>query len=453
MAHFRPTRVLATAAVLAMALWSAHGIAPAHPHPWESESALAAVPCEVRVRVDGTEQWLGKPVEFCVGATAEPTITAVATATRLPLTVTPQATFQPTVKPTLPPEPTSVPTSVAEMIEGVPLCTDHDAMKWHPLVKRDAANAITCTYGHEHHDNPSTADDIFGPVGAWYSGNGQTISYPWQTFSTAGQENDVKHNGYKWYVARDINLPCAPNTYNGCIIAYRAEVHAMGTASDAIVRFHSFSEEVLVEMNGMRGIFRYGGWMDTGHLALLVNDGANFKMDQVCPPVASNPPQTEWTCRPQTGSVRVAGSANVPAPYHDHAVALNTWYAQPVRPIIESWGPIDYNDPAHQLFYPTSDTPANNSMGKIESLNVSGRDALPAGSTRSADGKSVSFRGYTDRTRNFVSGCTQIGVDCFPISYEAVPYGDMTFHEVGPITREFDVPSPINGRSLIRFPN
>jgi hypothetical protein len=229
------------------------------------------------------------------------------------------------------------------MLEGVPICTGHDPKVWHPLVKRDGNNAITCTYGHEHHDNPSDADDIFGPVGTWYPGGGQTISYPWQTTGTSGvPENEAKHEGYKWYVARGINLPCAPNANNGCIIAYRAQVHTMGSASDAVTRFHSFSEEIQLEMNGERGILRWGGWMDSGHLALAVNGGSG---GHVCPPLPTNPPS--FVCG-SGGPFRETGSVNVPAPYTNHDMQFGSWYAQLSRPVHTSSLEIRFLAPTRQ---------------------------------------------------------------------------------------------------------
>ena len=86
----------------------------------------------------------------------------------------------------------------AALLEGVPLCTDHNSTTWHPLVKRDANDKITCTYGHEHHDDPKELNDLFGPPSAWYGGS-QQISYPWQTQVSLGAENVAKHQGYKWF--------------------------------------------------------------------------------------------------------------------------------------------------------------------------------------------------------------------------------------------------------------
>lgn len=335
------------------------------------------------------------------------------------------------------------PPPAGEMIEGVPVCTDHNKTTWHALTKKDGSGNITCTYGHEHHDNPATMNDVFGPVSGWYGGS-QTISYPWQTSSDLGAENDLKHNGYKWYTNRDMNLPCAPNPDNGCIIAYRAQVHAMGTATDAVVRFHSFSEEALVEMNGQRGIFRWGGFMDTGHLALRVSETAH-----VCPPLPTNPPS--FSCGGGDG-FRENGSANPPSPHHDYFLGSGAWYGHPLVPVVENWGPIDYNDPSHQLF---AGEASNNSRGLIGDMPIYSTASF-LDPYASADGKTVTASLWTDRNRQIVQ-CTAIAIDCFPIRYEAMPRGAFNKSQdtTGPNAgfREFDEFSPVTGKSLIRFPN
>ncbi len=420
-------------AILAATILLAHELAPEHPHDLAAYAdMMVSAACKERPNHHNCVT-----PTATLGATLTPTLTA---------TTLPTVTLTSTVLPTMTMAPTSTTvlstaTPLPDMIEGVPICTDHDKTTWHPLVKRDSAGAITCTYGHEHHADPTALNDIFGPVGAWYGG-AQTISYPWQTSNatTGALENDAKHNGYKWDTGRDLVDSCPPSTWQGCILAYRAEAHMMGSASDAVVRLHSFSEEVLVEMNGQRGIFRYGGWMDTGHLALDVNPDA-----MLCPVLPTDPPA--YTC--DTGSFREYGSANVPSPYTEKSVDIGAWYAAPFTPLLEAFGPIDYSDPNHQMFYGA--VGHNNSRGRITNLAISSRyDSLASG--RSADGTTVTFRGYTDRNRQIVQGCTSIGVDCFPISYEAVPFGEYERHDLSPLT-DFDVLSPSTGKSLIRFPN
>lgn len=371
-----------------------------------------------------------------VGVACGPLYTPVPTATPAPPTATP-------VPPTATPGPVAV-------VEGVNVCTDHDATKWHPLVKRDANNAITCTYGHEHHDDPNAVNDIFGAPAAWYSGT-QEISYPWQTSSTLGLENHVKHEGYKWHVQRD--QPCRPHgdaAWTGCFIAWRVQVHSLGTASDATTRYHSYSMEALVEHNGVRGIVRHGGWIDVGHLALIV-DGGNPK---ICPPLTSNP--ETFICG--RNNTRHHSSANVPAGHTAHNSFTASWYANHqvtgLSTTFEEWGPIDYANPANQLFF-TGTRTGNNSMGHMGNMSVDMRSSVWNPHTQ---GGLVTFTGYTDRNGAIVaSGCAAPGVDCVPLRLNGVPkvahlwnagvQGDSVNYI------DHDVMSPSTGKSLIRFPN
>lgn len=371
-------------------------------------------------------------------------------------TGTPSATSGPTSAPTLLPTviptlaPTLSPTTGPVLIEGVPICTDHDPTKWHPLVKRDANNAITCTYGHEHHDNPASVDDIFGPPSAWYGGT-QSISYPWMTISAAGSENNVKHEGYKWYVMRDV--PCVPAwapPNDGCIVAWRVEVHTLGTVADATVRFHSFSMEALVNYHGQLGIIRGGGHMDTGYLGLLVDQGDAV----VCPPIVQDP--ADFTCK-ANGTFRESASVNAPAPHTDHWTPLVNWYAAhaggaQVGPMLEPFAAIDFANPTVQL--PQHDLAANNSRGRIENMAASAgpADWLPIG----PDGL-VNYQGYEDRLGTPVTGCTAPSVDCVPLVIEhAAPYPSLMNANQQTATQELhehDELSSLTGKSLIRMPN
>lgn len=333
-----------------------------------------------------------------------------------------------------------------DQVEGVDVCRDHDPTTWHPLVRRESDGAIACTYGHEHHDDPNAVDDIFGPPSAWYGGD-QEISYPWQTSSTLGLENHAKHEGYKWTVRRD--LPCRPfGGGTGCVLAFRAQAHARGDVSDATSRFHSFSLEALVERDGRRGIVRHGGWIDTGHLALLA-DGAST---HICPPLTTNPDAFRCSGAPR----REHSGANLPAPHKDHSGYMVNWYSQhlvtQVAPRLEEWGPIDYRDPAHQLLHPPS-VRANNSRGRIENLAVVTTYSWFRSSV--ADGL-VRFAGHTDRHGVPVDGCADLGPDCVPLAIEGVPPGAYSWNAVAAgLTDdpEHDVPSPATGNSLIRYPN
>lgn len=348
---------------------------------------------------------------------------------------------------------TEVSLAAISEIEGVPVCTDHNATVWHGAVKRDAADAIVCTYGHEHHSDPNSVNDIFGEPAAWYGGT-QEISYPWQTSSTLGLENHVKHEGYKWYVLRDMEcrpVGGAPN--NGCLRSVRVQVHTLGTASDATTRFHSYSMEALVEHNGVQGIVRHGGWIDFGHLSL------NTSTQSACPPITSNPTNPDGTPAFTCGSApaRTHSSANVPPPKVDHNSFFASWYGQhrttQLSTTFEEWGPVDYTNPSNQLLFPaTANRTANNSSGHLGNIFVDMRaQGLPAGSP-------ITFNGHTNSGGVIVTGCTAIGPECVPLKVEAAPRTQYTWNAgvQGPESleqQEFDVVSPSTGKSLIRFPN
>jgi hypothetical protein len=275
-----------------------------------------------------------------------------------------------------------------------------------------------CHYSHEHHANPATVNDLFGPAGAWFGQSGQSLSYPWQTFSADGMESHLKHEGYKWIVARD--LPCGAAATD-CISAYRIQVHTVAGVMDATARFHSFSIEALACPGGRCGIIRHGGWMDYGHLSLLTNGGNS----DACPPLDTNPPR--FRCG--SGARRVHSSL-------DHFAYFSNWYGvhhvtQPDIHFLE-FGPIDYNDPHKQLFFPCPGLGCNfnGSVMRIENL----------GATTSYDWMNpdangmVNFRGYTDRYGDPVNGCSAPAVDCVPLEVTNLPaavYGS-------PVDRDVD---------------
>jgi hypothetical protein len=163
----------------------------------------------------------------------------------------------PVATPTPETEPTGPPAS------SVPLCDKHDPTAWHALYN----SGENCHYDHEHKQDPGEANDIFGPVAGLYGG--QEISYPWQTFSAAGTENQLKHGGYGWLVSR--GLDCYSAYSDGCLTDFRVQYHAIMAAPGAVTRFHSF----WLEARGCResnpdqcGIIRTGGWADYGRLEI-----------------------------------------------------------------------------------------------------------------------------------------------------------------------------------------
>jgi hypothetical protein len=159
------------------------------------------------------------------------------------------------------------------------------------------------------------------------------------------------------------------------------------------------------------------------------------------------------------GVHRSHSSANVPAPHTAHASYFANWYAThqytQVAPHIEEWGPIDYQNPANQLFFPAG-LKQNNSRGRPELLSIDLRQTT-LNPYKDAAGR-VTFSGYSDRYGKIVSGCTAVGLDCVPFKVAgAKAYGYQWSANIGGagalVDREYDVMSPSTGRSLISFPN
>jgi hypothetical protein len=144
---------------------------------------------------------------------------------------------------------------------SAPLCASHDNRAWHSLWNASEG----CHYDHHHGDDPSLVNDLFGT--SLFDRMGGSISHPWQTFSAAGYENDLKHAGYFWHVGR--NIPATSGQVQW-ITDYRLQVHQHPSGRDVPVRHHSFVMEarVINVMTGRVGFIRTGGWVDFGHLVL-----------------------------------------------------------------------------------------------------------------------------------------------------------------------------------------
>ena len=280
-----------------------------------------------------------------------------------------------------------------------------------------------CHYNHEHKADPSVVDDIFGPVGAAWTG--QSISYPWQTFSLAHvdnigdnypapppdptmTENDRKHEGYAWYVIRgeqppyDYRLDCKPegsSTRDTCIVAARIQLHAVGASVGAITRFHSYWMEALAcEQSGERcGVIRTGGWVDFGVLSIP------YQGEVILLP--GDPPE-------------FANRNTKTGPYRAHFAPDD-----PGSPSILWNGPIfdfrvrdafggTYPETPSQLHLACPDFQCELNASTLKVFRVEfkvGRDLDDDG-----DGF-VTMAGYTDRYGNLVDGCTSPGLDCVSI--------------------------------------
>ncbi len=177
--------------------------------------------------------------------------------------------------------PTPAASAALTMINGVPVCTDHDPTIWHPLVKKDAQGNIICTYGHHHGDDPMLVDDIFGTVGTWWGAPGHAIGYPWLT---SPAENTQKHNLFKNIVRKNLT-PAMSQDVNGVrgqgnyVKAFRAWTHLLGSGGDIPgypakdgfqAQVHSFAVEAQIcSLDNNCGIIKIGGYQDIGYGVLL----------------------------------------------------------------------------------------------------------------------------------------------------------------------------------------
>jgi hypothetical protein len=170
------------------------------------------------------------------------------TATPFPATDTPAPPTNTPIPPTATPQPGAGSTPFA----SAPKCATHDSNLWHSVW--DAQRA--CYYDHTHADDPSTADDLFGALGAQWGG---ALMPPW------GMPNEFgpAHGGWKVEVNRD--LPGRPGScwfYDGCVVAMRSLTH-FGPKGGQQPE-HTFWLEAVVEQDGVRGLIRTGGTWMTG---------------------------------------------------------------------------------------------------------------------------------------------------------------------------------------------
>lgn len=387
---------------------------------------------------------------------SSPTRTLVPTQTATPLPMTPVSTSVPTTT------PTSVP-----MIEGVPLCTDHDPTKWHPLVQKDAAGNILCTYGHEHGDNPHDLDGLFGapPV--------QDIDYPWHGVGRNG--NPESHQAFKWEVFQPGTWGCQSANGNPFgFDAYRFEHHHSVISGD-IVRFHSYMLQARTcdpADPSYHGMIQMGGWIDYG---FLHQDGGGGD---------SNPAGSP--CAEQVVSTTLAPGAPEPDPevYNNGARRLHgipgcerydaTWYGQqacydstcdmtlPRGPQFGDalrggdWGSFDDSTPPTSLPTIIFFDDAHQSHHSWQQVGDVLALAVPAYTYGLQNGV-LTGAWFTDRYGRIASGCTAAGLDCVPLIASNVKQGNYQLNGDSPpgfsLIRDNDVKSPVTGNSLITFPN
>jgi hypothetical protein len=281
---------------------------------------------------------------------------------------------------------------------------------WHALYDP----VRNCHYTHEHHDNPNDINDIFGPPGNWFGRPGMVTSLPWYADGNTG--NPEGHEGYKWAVRR---WPCRPAStavqQDGCITAARILVHVNATAGAANVRFHGFAVEAQVQRQGHVGIMRWGGHLDTGHLNLQFENQA-----PLCPPLANNP--SSFVCG--GGTQRAHSGTNGPPGTTPHYARHATWYAAHalggVAPTFDEFGPIDYQSPQTQRFFPGNPPDANGSFLRINNFSA---NTLRPWMFQHVDSQGlINVNLWVDRHGNPVSGCSAPARDCVPFHVQNVTW-------------------------------
>lgn len=373
--------------------------------------------------------------------------------------------INPTPVPTLPPpRPAPVPTTVPELVtyNGVAVCTAHDPTRYHHLVERNADNSIRCTYLHEHHDDPHVLDGLLGPLGAWF-GPGQEISYPWQTSSTAGLENEAKHTFYKWIVRKDLQPTFNGNTTQAYFRNLRVQYHWDGIFGYA-TQFHSFSAEgEACDKQNVCGKFRLGGHQDVGE-HLLSHDPPNDTPTCVIPDPNLTRPHSLCGDGIMVGARMLHGA---PTDSRRDATWYSTQATNHTLPGIQAisfdagviggtaGGIIVQTDGSvsTQLFVPY---PGNQYTQTYLSAEVLGLAFV--GFPADASGH-ITAQGFTDPHGNVTTACTVAGAGCIPFALSNMPRGPLLFRDSEyrrlygvDLIQRHDVLTA-DGKTLVQLPN
>ncbi|HZR97847.1 MAG TPA: hypothetical protein VFE37_04020, partial [Chloroflexota bacterium] len=236
---------------------------------------------------------------------------------------------------------------------------------------------------------------------------------------------------------------------------FRLEAHFSVINGD-IVRFHSYS----LQARGCdpadptwHGTIQTGGWLDYGQLHI---DSPGYP-DTIVPlvgvlgqPFPDPNPVVDSSLR------RLHGTPDHPRPDAtwygrqgcfdrtcapgNRAVSFNTGLRA------EDWGAFDPANPATIIFYGGEENHSWHEPGHVLDLNVPLDLAV--------NGR-VTYSGFTDRWGNLVPGCTAVGPDCIPLIINNMKPGEYQFRNdaMGLGQRDYDVKSPVTGKSLIQFPN
>jgi hypothetical protein len=295
-----------------------------------------------------------------------------------------------------------------EPYPSAPACAFHNDRAFHTLW-----NPVEgCHYDHHHGDNPHQVDDLFGT--SLFDLMGGEISHPWQTFSAAGKENDLKHAGYFWHVRRDLQQQPGQRAY---IKAFRLLVHQHPSGRDAEVRFHSGAMEALVVdgETGQSGTIQIPGmWIDFGHLlvdgqkledvGLTAEPGRHKQHHSFGTPQIIWYGATEATHTPDQRGRIPRGFVSVSTSIHD------------VWDYTSAGNPSAIDDFA---CFPDPRCRANATLLRPHLITVQiHRSLVPI---VDPDGNGVAdWRGFTDRYGVPVTGCSTASLDCVPVTLRGI---------------------------------
>lgn len=328
-------------------------------------------------------------------------------------------------------------------------CTaaEHNPNKWHSLVNIEAK----CHYDHHHGDDPNYVNDLFGEPGAWFNNAGMSISYPWQTFKAASpndpndaavaahqMENDLKHEGYMWFVRRDQRCP-----NGGCITDFRVQIHSIFGPHDATVRFHSFSYEGRMCADASRpetcGMVRHGGWLDFGRLYVTTPDSlfcATTGSTVVRVPIPADNlyfPHTandELRCHPTIRTVPRGGDSTSPLMqwwgYQDGRLRVQIRSFDPLSNINpqapDQWNPLcAVTDMTCTMNQSTMNAFVGYRYTLHEFADGCSLGCIPVDPDK--NGK-TNFTAFTNRMGRLAPECTAVNQNCAPIQYNDVTLND-----------------------------
>jgi hypothetical protein len=258
------------------------------------------------------------------------------------------------------------------------------------------------------------------------------------------------------------NAPCRPASGTSLSFDnFRLEAHFSVIPGD-IVRFHSYSLQARgcdPANPSWHGTIQMGGWLDYGQLHVDSPNPDGTVYDVIVPLVGvlGQPfPDPNPVVNPSLR--RLHGSPDHPrydATWYGAQGCFDSTCAPPPgrRPVAfsvglraEDWGAFDPNNPATISFYGGMANHSWHEPGHIVDIYLPPDLAVNG---------FITLAGFTDRWGNLVQGCTTHGADCIPLIVSNMKPGQYQFRNdaSGIGTRDYDVVSPVTGKSLILFPN